>query len=83
MFGLKANSLQLKCHETLQIAVIEKQVQFKILVTNLHTHLLADKGKSVAKFHEEHPQIAEQSGLQVGLAVPFRQVEEVKQVLSQ
>ena len=31
-------------------------------------------------FGEEHPQIAEQSGLQVGLAVPFGQVEEVEQV---
>jgi len=30
--------------------------------------------------HEEHPQIAEQPGLQFGLGVPFWQVEEVEQV---
>jgi len=40
VFGFEANSLQLKCHEVLQITVIGEQVQFKILVTDLHTHLL-------------------------------------------
>ena len=80
VFWLEAHSLQLEGHETLQVAVVEEQIEFEILIAHLHADLLADKGESVAEFHEELAQIAQQRCLQIGLAVALRQVKEVEEV---
>src|SRR5260370_863165 len=47
---LKAPCLEFERDETLQITVIEKQIQFEILIAYLYTNLLTDKCKTVAKF---------------------------------
>ena len=39
--------------------MVEEQIRFKILIANLHAHLLANKGIAVAQFHEEFAQIAQ------------------------
>ncbi len=59
MFGLKASGFQFECDQALQVAVVEEQIELKILVAHLHTHLLADKGKAVAQFHEELAQVVQ------------------------
>jgi hypothetical protein len=80
VLGFKAAGLQFKRHQALQVAVIEEQIEFEILVAHLHTHLFADKGKAVAKLHQEFAQITQQRSLLIGLAEPLRQVEEVEEV---
>jgi hypothetical protein len=56
--GLRCRLL-LERHQALQVAVVEEQIRFKILIANLHAHLLANKGIAVAQFHEEFAQIAQ------------------------
>jgi hypothetical protein len=75
VLGLKAHRLQLERHQTLQVTVVKEQIKFKILIAHLHADFFADKGEAVAKFHEEFAQIAQQAGLQIGLAVTLGQVE--------
>ena len=80
VLGLKAHRLQLERHQTLQVTVVKEQIKFKILIAHLHANLFADKGEAVAELHEEFAQIAQQAGLQIGLAVTLGQVEEIEQV---
>ena len=76
-FRLKAASLELKRHQALQVAMVKEEIEFEILIAHLHSDLLADKGKSIAEFHQEFPQIPQQRGLQIGLLVALRQVEKI------
>ena len=77
---IKAHRLQFERHQTLQVTMVEEQIEFKILIAHLYADLFANKGEAVAEFHEEFAQIAQQAGLQIGLAVTLGQVKEIEQV---
>jgi hypothetical protein len=76
----KAHRFQLKCNETLQVAVIEEEIEFEILIIHLHANLFADEGEAVAQFHEKLAQVGEKSGLQIGFAVPLRKIKEMEEI---
>lgn len=80
VFRLEAAGLEFKCDQTLEVAVVEEEIEFKILIADLYADFLADKSEAVAEFHEKFPQITQQSRLQIGLAVPLRQIQKIEQI---
>ena len=51
--GLKAHCLEFEGYEALEVTMIEEQIEFEILIANLHTYSFADKSKAVTELHEE------------------------------
>ncbi len=55
--------------------MIEEKIEVEILVADLEVILAADKGKTLAEFEEEFPQVIEQAPLEL----PLRDVRRGRQ----
>ena len=60
--------------------MIEEQIQFKVLIADLNSNLLANERETVSKLHQKLSQVQEKSGLEVCLAVSFWKIEKFQKI---
>jgi hypothetical protein len=80
VFRLEPIHLQLDCHEAVQAPVEEQQVEREISSTHLHRKLGAYEAEVAAQLDEEGAQLAEQTVVQIGLGIVWRQAQEFQRV---
>lgn len=80
MRGFEAAQLEFDGHQAAQAAVVEEQVQIKVVAVNDHALLALYKRKAPAQFQDEGFQLAQDGGFQIGLVVALAQAQEVEEV---
>ena len=80
VFGLELVYLQLDGDEAVQPTMKEQEVERKIPSPDLHRVFGADKAEIAAQFRDHAPEIAQQTGVEIGLRVVRRQTEKLEDV---
>jgi hypothetical protein len=57
VFRFETAGFQLKSNKASQITMVEKEVQLKILISDLHSNLLSNKCEAVAELHQKLSQV--------------------------
>ena len=78
--SMEASLLQLYSDQSLELPIVEEQVDIEVFSVELNALLASDEGETGTQFQQEHLQLPKDSVFKVPLHVMVLQIKEVEDV---